>query len=243
MVWCGTMIENERASQNLQEHLRHAITDYKGEQKSGSLTPEVVTRYWQVKFTVDGERAGIDFAVPDCDWTAEAIRRPMVDIRGREIPGLMIPVIRGVTLPVLGRMYPLMHNSSVREGIYSMPIKDVHNTEGWVKVYASMESPNCNTSRRDAERFAKDKGYLEGREITYILGSQAYKELNLDNDTEGHYFDENGETWSFLPGSRVGDRLIDANFYPDGDLYVFCGLDPDVPFRFEGWRFEEVEKA
>lgn len=143
--------------------LRQAIAELKKRP-----TPESVTNYWRAKFQIDGARARLNILVPDCNWTEEEIQRPMIDIHGNELHGTMVPVVSGITLPNLGRMCPKMSGLlfigepppiSFRD---DTPIKDIHNTRGWVKVYASVDAPNLNTGTRDAKKFADDHGYLPG---------------------------------------------------------------------------------
>lgn len=76
--------------------LRQAISEY----KKGIRIPELFTAYWRAKLP--------DLSIPDCDWTEEAIRRPMVDIKGNQIPGLLVPDFAEITLLVLGRKFPKM---------------------------------------------------------------------------------------------------------------------------------------
>ena len=210
-----------------QDLLTQAIERYKGE----PFNPELVTNYWRAKLQADGVKVGIDIVVPDCDWTEEEIRRPMVDIKGNAIGGMMVPVLGEITLPLLGKMYPKIAGYSVRE---DTPIKDTHKTSGYVKVEATIDAPNRNTRPKELEDFAKKQGYLGQREITYILASQASKNL-IDQ-----YFDQ-GETWSRLLGSRSGGYPPDARFNPDGDLVVGWHLGPQDPHLHLGARFEEVK--
>ena len=196
------------------------------EAKRGVCTPDLFTNYWRLKLE------GVE--IPDCDWTAGEIQRPMVDKLGRDIPGLMVPDLEVITLPLLGQMYPGMGNRSVAE---DSPVTETHLSRGWIKVYDSVDVPNLNTSKADAEKFAEGQGYLPGREKGYILGSQASK------DFHGKYFDQ-GATWSWLLGSRVGGGVVSAGFSADGRLFAFWYLyDPEVPFQRNGWRFEEVKRA
>lgn len=202
--------------------LRQTIAEY----KKGVRTPELVTAYWRAKLP--------DILVPDCDWTEEAIQRPMVDIRGNQIPGLMVPDFAEITLLILGRKYPNMRSRTVSEAGL---VTDTHNTRGWIKVYDSIDAPNRNTSKSDVERFAQKEGYLPGREKGYILGAQASK------DFKGKYFDQ-GATWSWLLGSRLYGGVVGAFFGPNGYLDAYWDLRAlEIPRQSRGWRFEEVKKA
>src|SRR3989344_1718075 len=84
------------------EILKQLIAEY----KRGNCTPELVAAYWQERFNDDGGKVGLHIEVPPCDWTEEEIRRPMVDIWGEKIPGLMLPDLDEITLPLLSRIYP-----------------------------------------------------------------------------------------------------------------------------------------
>lgn len=203
--------------------------------QEGVRSPELITAYWQTKLQVDAERAGLNIKieVPGCDWTEGEIRRPMKDIKGNDVPGLMVPVLPEITLPLLGKMYPIMGSDTLRE---DTPVKDIHKTQGWIKVYAVIDVPNCNTPQSRAEKFAREQGYLGQREITYILASQASKDLS------GCYLDERC-TWSWLDGSRRYGEVVSAYFDPHG--YLIASGDPDSEIRSQqrGWRFEEVERV
>lgn len=209
--------------------LREVIDAY----TKGPITSEVVTRYWQAKFNADGEGVGFNVIVPECNWSAEEIQRSMVDRHGNKVAGMMVYNSREITLPLLGRMYPKMRSYSVED---KTPITDIHDTEGWVKVYASVDALNLTTTRTQAESFAEDQGYLGGRLKNYILASQA------SHDLTGRYFDQ-GSTWSWLPGSRVGGLLVGADFGGGGFLGVGWVLGPGIASSDEGWRFEEVKRT
>lgn len=116
--------ERERTSN---DPLSQAIAEH----ERGIRTPEMWTAYWRAKFQVDAGKIGLNIEIPDCDWTDEEIRRPMVDIHGKEIDGIMVPVMPDITLSVLGRMYPAMQSRTVRE---DSPVADTHDITGWIKV-------------------------------------------------------------------------------------------------------------
>ncbi len=217
------------------EASRHSLKQAIAEYRRGGRTPELWTSFWRAEFKIEGSKLaklGFTGEIPDCDWTEEEIRRPMVDIQGNESEGTMIPYTSEIVLPILGLMYPRMQSRTVSQ---DSPVIDTHNTRGWIKVYSAVEAPNRNTGRSDAENFASGKGYLPGREGPYILASQASKKLN------GRYSDE-GSTWSWLPGSRIGEGLVNAHFPSDGGLHAYWLLDPGIPHQYDGWRFEEVKK-
>lgn len=197
-------------------------------------TPEGVTGFWRTKLSTDGARVGVDLAVPECDWTAEEIQRPMVDIGGNQIAGIMVTVLPEMTLPLLGRMYPELVHDTVTDGT---PITDVHETPGWVKVYACVDAPNSDTTQQQLEEFARRVGYLGQRLRTYILASQAVHDLT------GEYLDHY-KGYARLLGSRFGDfrgRIIYVAFRANGHLIASEHMEPEDHFPHLGGRFEEVK--
>lgn len=205
--------------------LEKAIAEY----RRGSITPAVVTNYWRAKLP------GIE--VPDCDWTEEAVRRPMKDVRGKDVPGMMVyhpqEFLGKEGLVRLSQMYPYLRSYSVGG---DTPITDTHTTTGWIKVEAVIDAPNLNTTQRQLEELAIKRGYLGQRATTYILAGQASRDLT------GRYLDE-VRTYTRLLGSRRGSKVVDARFGSDGYLDVGCGLEPGYQAPSLGGRFEEVKRA
>lgn len=216
--------------------LERAIAEY----RKSPFSPEVVTNYWRAKLRSDGKRIGLDISVSDCNWTEAEIKRPMVDVKGKEVPSMMVFVPQELTgkegLVKLGQMYQKMVSSSVQEGTAAIQDSpDVNKRSGWIKVEATIDSPNINTTQKDLENHAKDKEYSRQRLSAYILASQASKDL------KGHYLDE-GSTRSRL-GSRYGSFAVRAGFNEDGYLNVLWDLYPQDHYPRMGGRFEEVKKA
>ena len=196
-------------------------------------TPDKVTAYWREKLSADGARAGIDIVVPDCDWTAEEIRRPMVDREGREVPGMMVykPFRGGGGLNLLGKMYPEMTQSSI-----DTPVIENDERIGWFKVEALIDAPNLNSSQKQLEGFAIKTGYLGQRLSTYILASQASKDL------VGEFFDQ--ETSSRLLGSRGNGFVLYVLIQSWNDQFsAEWRLPPEDHFAYLGGRFEEVKRV
>lgn len=195
-------------------------------------TPEQVTSYWRTKLQADGERVEADISVPDCDWTAEEIARPMVDVLGNEVPGVMVyNSFQGKEgLSILGRMYPEMNHSYVGA---NTPITDTEDRIGWFKVEATVDAPNRDTNQAQLEAFAKKQGYIGQRLSTYILVAQAIKDLT------GQYSDQ-GNTLSRLLGSRDEGHVIYVYFSPFGELYAGWNLALAYHYPRLGGRFEEV---
>ncbi len=206
-------------------------------------TPETITAYWRTRFEIEGARAGVDIAVPECDWTHGEIARPMVRIGGRELEGRMIYLPKELTdkpgLVLLGRMYPGLKGEKSEES-YTLEkdtqVTNVHDTYGWIKVEATGVAPNRDTTEEQLRTFADEQGYLMQREVVYVLASLASK------DSTGKFFDEGGRTWSRLGGSRGEGGSIAACFYTDGHLRVLLAVDPMERNLRYGGRFEEFKK-
>lgn len=221
-------------TEQTQNHLlQQAIEEY----KEGPPTPESVTNYWWAKLRADGARAGLNIAVPDCDWTEEEIQKPMVDIKGNPVPGMMVykpEQFRGEEgLILLARLYPKIAVYSTRE---DTPITNTHETHGWIKVEAVIDAPNLNTRLKELEDFAKEQGYIRQAEGTYVLASQASKDLY------GQFFDE-GNTSSRLLGFRGEDVVIIPDFLSEGYWAVVQPLYPQDCSPRLGARFEEVKRT
>lgn len=216
--------------------LTQAIEEY----KRGPLTPELVTKYWREKFRIDGAKAGVNIEVPDCDWTTEEIQKPMVDVRGNPVPAMMIykpeQIKRVEGLILLGKMYPEMEISP-RLSNYTSLIEEFYDNTGWIKVETSVNAPNLGVTQRELEVFAEKQSYLEQRLSTYIIASQASKDLR------GQYFDSHG-TESRLIGSYTKDYDITAKCHGySGCLNVSPLGAPNMSFRDLGGRFEQMKKT
>lgn len=215
------------------DRLQTAIVAY----REGQFYPKVVTKYWSAKLAVDGARADLNIAVPDCNWTEEEMRRLMKDVSGKDVQGMMVyhpqELLGKAGLVRLRQMYPEMNSYATSE---DTPITDTHKTIGWIKVEAPIDAPNLNTTQKDLEEHAKRAGFLPQRLTTYILASQATKDL-IDE-----YFDHS-PTYARLLGSRDGGGVVGAGFAPSGRLLVARLLSPGDHDPDLGGRFEEVKRA
>ncbi len=198
--------------------LKHAISEV----KENPSDPERVTAYWRAKLP--------DLFIPSCDWTAKEISRPMKDITGEDVPTVMVPATEEITLSALGRIFPDLMSQTVRGGI---TVIDTYQANYWVKLYASLKSPNYQVPRDLAEEFADDQGYFGTRERTYILASLATEDLN-------DYFLNQDGTWAWLLGSRIKGDIVIAGFLPEGNIVVTSTI-LDTPLR-GGWCFEEFRE-
>ena len=196
------------------------------------LTPKFQTEFWKDMFADDKS-----IVVPQCDWDEEAIRRPMVDVKGEQVSSMLVYHPDKFTehegLIHLGGRYPSLGSYSVREGT---TIRNNHETTGYVKVEAVLGAPNLNTKEGDLTKHLEGHSNYKGqRESTYILLGQALFVLT------GQYPDI--QTISRLPGSSRDGRMIYAYRNSDGYLRVRWDLDPQDRYPSIGGSFEEVKKA
>lgn len=216
----------ESSAQTPTQVLRRAIQEL----KTSPNRPELVTAYWRAKMAVDGKRAGVDISVADCDRTAEEIAE--LREKGRTLVYLHPELATQKGLVTLGRMYPGMQSWATREGT---TIVSESNSGGWLDIESALESPNLGTREQQAMDIFKSQGLGGQRLSTYVLGSQASRDLT------GHYFDES--SWSRVSGSRYGSRVVYASFFPDGSLDVSSDLLPDRRYPDLGARSEGVKSA
>ncbi len=180
----------------------------------------------------DGKRIGLDISVPDCNWTEEEIKRSMKNIKGNEVPSMLVYVPQELTgiegLGKLRKMYP-----KIRDRTFVQDSHDANKKGGWIKVEATVKTPNINATEEELKEHAEKQGYFLQRENVYILASQASK------DFTGHYLSE----WEWIRlGSCYGiwTNAVRAFFHSDGYLEVHWNLHPQDRV---GGRFEEVRKT
>jgi len=141
-------------------------------------------------------------------------------------------------------MYPRIRCWAVQEGASVQDSPYANKTSGWIKVEATVNAPNINTTQADLEKHAKDRKYFPQRLNTFILASQASKDLAekyLDEALiEAREIIVKGTTTSRL-GSCCEIREIKVNFYADGSMGVGL-LEPDEHYSEVGGRFEQVKK-
>lgn len=209
------------------------------ELKANPFSPEANTNYWRAKIQTDGKRIEPGIFVLDCNWTEGEIRRPMKDNKGDEAPSMLVydsKQLRGKRgLVRLGQMYPEMGSWSVQEGTTVQDSSDTNERDEWVKVEATVDAPNLDTTQKDLEEHAKKQGYSGQQEAIYILASKKSKDLT------GYYLDEEG-TFSRL-GSRRKGVVVSVSFHSDGHLFAHWNLSPWHHLPHLGGRFVEVKKA
>ena len=212
------------------------------ELKVNLFSPEAITKFWKAKLQADGKRIGLDISVLDCNWTKREMRKPMIGINGAEVPSMMVYIPQELYgqegLIKLGQMYPKMNIWPVQKETVAWVMRDSPDSSKkgrWIKVEATIDAPNINTTEKDLKNHAKAKKYSRQRLITYIFASQASKDLT------GHYLDEES-IWSRL-GTHFQSEVAYVRFHSDGDLTIPWPLDPQAHGAGIGGRFEEVKKA
>lgn len=137
----------------------------------------------------------------------------------------------------VGLRYPWLRHSTVREGT---PITDRHATVGYVKVEATHNAPNLDTTEQDILNFLDTKQHPENgnvrgqREITNVIFGEALYALT------GEYPDI--RTISRLPGSANEDLMVSVFRRSGGGLDADWLLDPRYHDGYVGFRLEEVKQ-
>ncbi len=198
------------------------------------FNPEAVTNFQQAFWQVPRGGEGFTFDIPPLSATSEQLKKPFIDIEGRELLPLTIYIpeeLRGKEgLIKLGKMFPELGSYSVKEGT---PIEDVYHRTGYIRVEGVIDSPNPNTNEDQLRKHFNSQGVLGQRLITYIIASRQMKII------KGQYPDQ-GTTWSRLLGSRGDGRAVCAHCLPGGRVHVDRGLGPRDRGASLGARSEEV---
>lgn len=199
------------------------------EYKDNPANPELLTRFMHAFWQDAGQRIGVSVTVDPFPLTAR-------EIKEKQRKGYMaIFVPDGLDRETLGRMFPKVGGSAVREGHSTF---NVAQNSGWLWIEASIDTPNKNTTQGQLEERFK-KARKQGQTLkTYLVGSQVSKLLT------DSYLDE-GPTWSRLVSFLDGDtgRVLSFGFNPSGSLLVNAGIGPGDHNR--GWlggRSQEVIK-
>ena len=229
----STLPTPELTAQTPESLLKRVAQEYKADPKSN----EALTRLNRTFYEIMGQRIDLEIAVPDCDWTAKEIDKMMPTVEGKAVKSQVLyfpSELRGRDgLVRLGRMFGLT-NWSVREDT-TIASEDELPSD-WIRIEGTIDAPNRNTWESDLKQHAK-KHNLFGQNLNvYILGSRFAKLL------EDGYFDQ-GPTYSRLPGSRYGGRLVDAHCYSHGGLHVCSDLNPDDRNSDIGARFAGVKSS
>jgi len=215
-------IERERASEQTLSLLEEATREHKNNPDDPKRLTDLYITFWAKYGQIIGKICTVDTYPLGSREIREGIKKEQRDI--------FKPA--NVSLVDLGRMFPKMGGWAVAEG---NSVVDTINNSGWLRIEASVDAPNRNTTQGQLEeKFRKER--KQGQSLrTYIIGGQTSKLLT------DKYFDQ-GINWSRLPGSCRGGRVLDSRFHSVGSLYVYSHLHPGYRHEFIGGRSEEVIK-
>lgn len=198
-------------------------------------TPERVTTTYQNIWRIRAKEIGMDIPVPEFPGSRE-------DLQEHLAAGDMPFFNPGISIYLLGRMFPKMGDYAVKEG--GLVTNEVDHS-GWRYTESSTDAPYLNTTeealRKEIEKKArKDQRIREGLTLSeYISASQGHKILT------DKYFDQGGDpTSSRLLASRCNGYVVHARFYPAGGLWFGWILSPGARSSYVGGRSSEgVKKA
>lgn len=193
--------------------------------RAGRLnTPDAVTRGWQTRWIVWGEKVGLNIIVPDFPGTQESLNEAL---RRGDKPIYVPPELSTQDKRhLLGRIWPQMQSHAVGEG---NTVTNEANHTGWRYTESAIDAPNSNTTEGQLRKIFEGMGRAGLTVTEYIIASQDAKAL------EGRYFD-GGPTWSLLLGSLLEGGVVYAYFHSNGYLSVEWNLHPEPPDPVIGGR-------
>lgn len=215
----------------LRDALRPFVQEYQG---AAVHTPELVDHTWQGMWGEIGRAVDFIYQVPSCDRTAEELARLQKENRAV----LLLPddIYTSEGLVRLGKAFPLMRSWTTDPKEVAR-ISHGSSIGGSIDIEMSLDAP-YRTPKGYRQKELVDKIAADGRVgqrlPTYLVGSQ-WSQL-----VTGNHFDEN--TWSRLPGSFCGGRMLRADFYSDGGVSVSY-WNPEHRHPHLGGRSEGVKKA
>lgn len=202
-----------------------SLSQVTAEFKAGRLnTPDAVTRGWQTRWAVWGEKVGLNIIVPDFPGTEESLNEAL--IRGDKPIYVPAELSTQDKRHLLGKIWPQMQSHAVDEG---NAVTNEANHTGWRYTESATDAPNTDTTEGQLRGKLKKMG-REGLTVAeYVIASQDARVLG------GQYFDE-GLIWSRLLGSRHEGYVVHALFLSHGGLRVDWALgrelhDPGVGGR------------
>lgn len=159
-----------------------------------------------------------DVAVTDCPWTDDEVRKFM-----RSDIGLFLPEVASTAegLSLLSKAYPAMRwdEQGVPSSVRNVDERDnVINLFGWLRTERKIDAPNTKTDEEKAKKVIAGKGRLAQTLNVYGEAGQVSKLL------QAKYLDEDW-TWVRVLASRVGGRVVSADFSPVGCCDVGWGLE------------------
>lgn len=216
--------------------LRDALRPFVQEYKDAKVhTPELVDHTWQKMWGEIGRVVDFKYQVPSCDRTTEELAK--LQQEGKAVLLLPDDIYTPEGLVRLGRAFPLMRSWTTNPE-NAAKISYGSNIGGSIDIEMSLDAP-YRTSKGYKQKELVDKIAADKRAgqrlPTYLVGSQFSQLLT------GHYFDEN--TWSRLPESFRGGRMLRAGFFSGGEVSVGSRWGPGVQSPRLGGRSEGVKKA
>lgn len=198
-------------------------------------SPERYYNHQQARWALNGHAAGLapsDLVVSPVPWTEDQMRKFM----GKGLRGLMTRLTHGQDIPfylpevvserdgfsLLTKAYPWLGWNDVNMvGVQNKV--DVGGVPfGHLRTEAAIDAPHTGTNEdQAAEILVKVKLDRRGHTLnTYAVAGNESRLLL------GKYLDQDG-TFTRVMSSRVGGRVVDADFFPDGFCYVGWYLGPD----------------
>ena len=177
--------------------------------KTRPHTPDLLTRYWQARWSRLGRLVGTAYEVPDSNFYQDEIEglEHMSDpAKLLYLPDQLETTPEGLVL--LGLMHPKMDHWSVKP---TTSVTYDRNGGGWGFIQSDVQTPYPDATEENLDQIINDLTranpnliWFGPRLATYIIGSQDSKDLT------SHYFDENG--WVFMAGAHTEKRLVRASF-------------------------------
>jgi hypothetical protein len=177
--------------------------------KKDLFNPEKATAFWQAFWNKNGNK--IDFAV---NVTPCPIEEEQIRIAAKSGIGLIfVPEGAATQLerPILGKMFPKMHNLSVRPE--DNEVRNIDSHSGW-RFFDMQAHPLVPGTTEPEVRLSMQGRHAEAATLNeYIIASQAAKVLTGKYLDEAHYY-------SRLIGSVFSGDTIVARFAGSGELDV-----------------------
>lgn len=190
-----------------------------------------------------------DVVVADCPWTKDQMEKFMgLGVMGRLKRltgnlepdfGLFLPQVASTApegLRLLDRVYPSMRWTAQNvpafvknEDSYGQPV-ELH---GWLRTEQTINAPLRGRTEAQARTIVLER---HRRQLTLNAYGVAGEQSRLLN--KKMQFLDQVRTWTWVLNSRVGGRVVVADFYPVGGCDVDWGLGP-VDVR-EGLRVRSV---
>ncbi|OGK19581.1 hypothetical protein A3D80_04035 [Candidatus Roizmanbacteria bacterium RIFCSPHIGHO2_02_FULL_40_13b] len=190
----------------------------------GVKTPERYTAYWTNRWNILAPRAELTVEIAPCNYSQEELQQLHED------GWALIYRPEGVTREHLGVIHPHLQSWTVEPG---NTLKNEQERTGWLVVKDSADSPHLDTTEAQLIQAIQEQGVHGMTVDTYIVFGE---ELH---DRTGVYPDIN--TWSRLPGSRGGGRVVDARRLTGGRLCVDAAWAPADRYPTMGGRSEGVK--